>query len=119
MRGKDHGYPGLEDLGDGRFALNADLTFETVTALLDRSKRLFAAHEHIDVDMSGVRQADSAGLALLLEWRSWARTAGRRIAYQNIPPQIAAVARISEVEALLSGCSESGQPAAGGQETAP
>ena len=103
MPRKDHGNNSLEDLGDGRFALNADLTFETVTSMLDESKRLFADHGHIDVDMSGVRQADSAGLALLLEWLSWAQSTGRRIGYRNIPAQIAAIARISEVEALLSG----------------
>lgn len=107
MRRKDHGKHGLEDLGGGRFALNADLTFETVTSILDESKRLFAAHEHIDVDMSEVQQADSAGLALLLEWLSWAQNAGRRIEYRNIPAPIAAIARISEVEALLSGDSRS------------
>ena len=108
MRRKDHGNTGLEDLGDGRFALNADLTFETVTSMLDESERMFAAHEHIEVDMSGVRRADSAGLALLIEWLSRAQSAGRRIEYANIPAQIAAVARISEVEALLSGGSERG-----------
>ena len=102
MRRKDHGNTGLDDLGDGRFALNADLTFETVTSMLDRSTQLFAAHEHIEVDLSGVRQADSAGLALLLEWLNWAQSAGRQIEYANIPAQIAAVAQISEVEALLN-----------------
>ena len=119
MRREDHGNNGLEDLGDGRFALNADLTFETVTAMLAESKRLFADHEHVDVDMSGVRQADSAGLALLLEWLSWAQGAGRRIEYRNIPAAIVAVARISEVEALLRGGSASGQSAAGGHDSAP
>lgn len=103
MRRKDHGNNSLEDLGDGRFALNADLTFETVTSMLVESKRLFADQEHIDIDMAGVRRADSAGLALLLEWLSWAQSAGRRIEYRNIPAQIAAIARISEVDALLSG----------------
>ncbi len=109
MGRNDHRNSALEDLGDGRFALNADLTFETVTSMLVESRRLFADHEHIDVDLSGVRQADSAGLALLLEWLSWAQSAGRRIDYRNIPAQIAAVARISEVEALLGDDSESSQ----------
>ena len=109
MRRKDQGNSGLENLGDGRFALNADLTFETVTSMLDESERMFAANEHISVDMSGVRRADSAGLALLIEWLSRAQSAGRRIEYANIPAQITAVARISEVEALLSGDSEIGQ----------
>lgn len=103
VRRKDQANAGLEDLGHGRFALHCDLTFETVTSLLDESERLFAPHESIGIDMSGVAQADTAGLALLLEWLSRARDAGRQIAYENIPSQISAVAEISEVTELLRG----------------
>ncbi len=101
VRGKDRRNAGLEDLGAGRFALRCDLTFATVTSILNESERLFAPHESIGIDMSGVAQADTAGLALLLEWLSRARDAGRQIAYENIPPQISAVAEISEVAELL------------------
>ena len=103
MRRKDRDIACLEDLGHGKFALRSDLTFETVTSVLEQSERLFAPHERIGIDMAGVRQADSAGLALLLEWLSWARGADRQIEYENIPRQIIAVAEISAVTGLLRG----------------
>ncbi|HJP34882.1 MAG TPA: STAS domain-containing protein [Gammaproteobacteria bacterium] len=91
----------LEDLGAGRFALRCDLTFHSATEILSQSKQLFADHSSVVVDMSAVEVADSAGLALLLEWVSWARYYDRKIAYENIPKQLAAIAEISEVTAIL------------------
>lgn len=92
----------LEALGDGRFAVRTDLTFESATAVLSQSKQLFANCQRISIDMSDVREADSAGLALLLEWVSWARHNEREIEYENIPKQILAIAQISEVTDLLN-----------------
>ena len=92
----------LADLGDGRFAVRSELTFKSATDILAQSKRLFADCERISVDMSDVQEADSAGLALLLEWVSWARRFDREIVYENIPQQILAIAQISEVTDLLN-----------------
>ena len=91
----------LADLGGGRFAVRSELTFKSATAILAQSKRLFADFERISVDMSDVQEADSAGLALLIEWVSWARHFDREIVYENIPQQILAIAQISEVTDLL------------------
>jgi phospholipid transport system transporter-binding protein len=91
----------FEPVGGGRFAARGALGFATASAILERSLRLFEGVAVIKVDFSGVSQADSAGLALLLEWVSWAKAAGREIRFFDIPPQIQAVARISEVEGIL------------------
>src|SRR5262245_46705801 len=91
----------LQPLGGGRFALSGELGFTTVTALLERSRALFGGAPVVKIDLSGVRQADSAGLALLLEWINEARRARREIRYFNLPAQLRAIARISEVEEIL------------------
>ena len=93
----------LEDLGNGRFAVRSDLTFETVTSVLDESKRSFAPHERIDVDMSGVAEADSAGLALLLEWMAQARRRHADIRFHAIPDSLLAIARTCAVAELIQG----------------
>jgi len=92
----------FEDLGDGKFALHGDLTFATATEALEESKDLFADHARIELDMSDVSEGDSAGLALLLEWVNWARNYVREIRYINIPPEIIAIAQISEVDDMLT-----------------
>ena len=91
----------VRSLGEGRFELHGPLTFATATSALDQSRESFAAYDRLHVDLAGVEQADSAGLALLLEWVNWARHYVREIHYENIPAQIRAIAEISEVETML------------------
>ena len=90
------------DLGDGRFAVRGDLTFRTAGIALEESKELFADHSILEIDLSGVRKADSAGLALLLEWVNWAKNYVREIRFRRVPDEILSMAQISEVDDLLS-----------------
>jgi phospholipid transport system transporter-binding protein len=46
--------------------------------------------------------ADSAGLAVLLDWLSAAKRAGRSLRYAHLPEDLVALARISEVDELLA-----------------
>jgi phospholipid transport system transporter-binding protein len=91
----------LEALGEGRFRVSGVLDAGTVTSLLHQSAAAFGDSTAVAVDFSGVTEGDSAGLALLLEWLRLARKAGRRLQYEEVPEQIVALARISEVEDLL------------------
>jgi phospholipid transport system transporter-binding protein len=91
----------FEALGDGKFAMRGDLGFETVTGALEASKDLFEDYPRIEIDLSGISEGDSAGLALLLEWVNWAKFYVREIRFIGIPKQIRAIAEISEVEDML------------------
>lgn len=92
----------LEDLGDGRFALSGEMTFETAERILQASEEPFEQHTRIEVDLSGVTRSDSAGLALLLEWITWANHTVREIRYKAMPERVLAIAKTTEVEPLLS-----------------
>jgi len=91
----------LEDKGEGRFALKGDMSFETANFILRASQPVFGRHASLQVDMSGVDKADSAGLALLLEWKAQAAARGASISYTEIPDSLTAIARTSEVSDLL------------------
>ena len=91
----------LQDLGEGRFALNGEITFETAERVLLASEEPFEQHTRIEVDLAGVTKADSAGLALLLEWITWANHTVREIRFLSMPERILAIARTTEVEQLL------------------
>ena len=92
----------LQDLGEGRFSLSGDMTFETAERILLASEEPFEQHTRIEVDLSGVDKADSAGLALLLEWITWANHTVREIRFQSMPERVVAIARTTEVEQLLT-----------------
>jgi phospholipid transport system transporter-binding protein len=54
------------------------------------------------IDLSGVKDSDSSGLALLIEWLSVAKAGSRSLKYENIPAQLHQLAVLSEVEELLT-----------------
>lgn len=91
----------LHDLGEGHFTLNGEMTFETAERILMASEEPFEQHTRIEVDLSGVTNADSAGLALLLEWITWANHTVREIRFLSTPERVLAIARTTEVEQLL------------------
>jgi len=93
----------LESLGDGQFRVSGVLDASTAREVMEESESRFAQSKEIDIDLGGVGESDSAGLALLIEWLRAARHDGQVIRFANVPAQIEALARISEVEDLICG----------------
>ncbi len=92
----------LKDVGEGRFVLSGDMTFKTVEKILRASEDLFESHTRLEIDLSGIGKADSAGLALLLEWITWANHTVREIRFTGMPDRVLAIAKTTEVEVLLT-----------------
>ncbi len=92
----------LDDLGEGRFALSGEMTFDTAEQILRESEEPFEEHTQLEIDLSGVTQSDSAGLALLLEWVTWANHTVREIRFVALPERVLDIAKTTEVEKLLS-----------------
>ena len=88
---------------DGRLFAEGPLTF--ASARTARKLGLDAIEAAADgglvIDCQGVTASDSAGLAVLLDWLSAARAQQRSLRYAHLPPGLAALARISEVNELL------------------
>ena len=89
--------------GEGRYAISGELSFDSVSALLAESRTtLFAAPAvELEVDLGEVSRADSAGLALLVEWMRMAAAQATPIRFSHLPPQLLAIARAGELEGLL------------------
>jgi phospholipid transport system transporter-binding protein len=87
---------------DGDHArVTGPLHFTTVSGLLGPGAAAISAGRAAVIDLTGVTASDSSGLALLIEWLSVAKGAGRTLQYENIPSQLQQLARLSEVEELL------------------
>lgn len=87
---------------DGIARVSGELTFETVTGLYeDMEKRLPGKGPIGIVDLEGVSGADSAGLALLLEWQARQRSRGRELTITNAPDSLMRLAMLCDASDLL------------------
>ncbi|HSO82066.1 STAS domain-containing protein [Thiocapsa sp.] len=91
----------LTPLGEGRYALGGVLDFSTVNRVAVAGVTLFKRDALVDIDLAGVESANSAGLALLLEWLDLARARGARLTYRNLPDSLVRIAAVSNLAALL------------------
>ncbi len=85
----------------GRFRLSGAFSFATAARALEQGDAAFRAYPDVEVDLSGVTDADSAGLAVLLAWIERSRRRGHALRYARLPEKLARIARITEVEPLL------------------
>jgi phospholipid transport system transporter-binding protein len=79
------------------------LDFATVAPLLALGSAAICEGRAVVIDLAAVTGSDSAGLALLIEWLSVAREAGRTLRYENIPSQLRQLADLSDALPLIAG----------------
>jgi phospholipid transport system transporter-binding protein len=82
----------------GRFSVEGDLTFSTMDKKIINSFAFLAAGKQITLDLGKVGNADSAGLALMLEWIKQARSKRVQLHFKNIPGQILNLAKLSGLD---------------------
>lgn len=82
------------------YQLSGTLTYETVPEVF-RSNSL-DYQSTTDLDLAEIQRADSAGLALLVEWSSVARKQGKVLVLKNVPVPLQALINITGLQRVLS-----------------
>ena len=97
-------HPLVSIAAPGQIRVSAPLTFATARKVYEEGVACFSHDGSLTlaVDCAGVPKADSAGLAVLIEWRRWSRQHGRHLTFVNLPAQINAIAHLSEVSEVLA-----------------
>jgi phospholipid transport system transporter-binding protein len=85
----------------GRFRLSGAFSFATAARALEQGDAAFRAYPDVELDLSGVADADSAGLAVLLAWIERSRRRGHALRYSGLPEKLRRIAKITEVDRLL------------------
>lgn len=91
----------IERLSRDRLRAAGELDFATAARALRVGLEQIGRDGDQVVDLSGITSGDSAGVAVLVEWISACVAAGTGLRYENVPPQMLAIARISDLEHLL------------------
>ncbi len=82
----------------GSFHIEGELTFATVTALFAQSLTLLKRSGVSQFDLSAVTHMDSAGLALLCEWKR----RDRQVQFHHLPAQISGMVALSGLEKVFN-----------------
>lgn len=82
--------------GDGALAVRGVLNFDTVPGVYAKSLAWVQKSQGaITVDLKNLQRADSAGLALLVEWLHLARRQNRELKFVNVPEQVRSLIRVN------------------------
>ncbi|HUQ12123.1 MAG TPA: STAS domain-containing protein [Steroidobacteraceae bacterium] len=101
---RQNGRIGISESAPGRIVVTGELTFASARDARQLGVLVLegSSANRIVIDCAGVTRADSAGLAVLLDWLAWGRRKSRVVTLENLPASLVAIARISEVDGLLS-----------------
>ena len=91
----------LQETSEGKVSVLGTLSFDSVNEALAAMQPLIDSRPSLLIDLSAVERADSAGLALLVEWVSRAEQRGSQLSYCDIPQQMLAIARVSGLDTVL------------------
>ncbi|GGA09452.1 STAS domain-containing protein [Dyella caseinilytica] len=82
-------------------AVSGALNFATAANALAAMRTAFAKSDRQTLDLSGVTNCDSAGLACVLAALSEADQGGRKVAVRHVPAGMQALAQVCGVEPFL------------------
>ncbi len=90
------------ETGGDTLGVRGDLTIHTARKAY-RESLDYAGNEHLPsvIDLSAVGYIDSAGLALLLEWQSWAHRHNHHFCFSNAPDHLMRLATLADAENVL------------------
>jgi ABC-type transporter Mla MlaB component len=92
----------IERIGAGQVRLAGTVGFGQAGAAFGRGAELLdGSAPDLDVDVSGLREIDSATLALLLAWAAEAARRHVRLRLTAVPDDLKALAHLCDAEPLL------------------
>jgi len=93
-------------------AVSGDLDFQTAKLVLENvAEKLVPASAlavdagansgEVVIDLAGVTHSNSAGLALLIEWKAIAQREKLSLSYTNIPESLRQISSVCQVDGLI------------------
>jgi phospholipid transport system transporter-binding protein len=88
----------LSRQSDENLLIEGDLTFASLNIKAIPSFDFLKKSNKICMDLGKVTAADSAGLALLLEWIKHSKKCNTKLVFKNIPYQLLTLATLSDLD---------------------
>ncbi len=92
----------LKQIDAHQFALSGELTMQTVpTVARESTDMINKMSGEVKINLAEVVRADSAGLALLIDWLRSAQQNKFKLEFEHLPKQLMQIARVSELHKVL------------------
>ncbi len=92
----------LDQATPGTLALSGVLTFDTAAAVLQAIQSALTSATPVRLDLAGVSQSDSAGLACVLAVVAEADRRGQSVQVVHMPASMRVLAQVCEVDGLIA-----------------
>jgi phospholipid transport system transporter-binding protein len=86
---------------EGCLKVSGNLHFFTVMDLWSSSLPLLRDKTSLQFDFSDVTSANSAGLALLMQWQRYAKRHHQTISFNNMPTLLVSIAAVAGIKEIL------------------
>lgn len=84
-----------------QLSISGDLDFSTARQTLAELSDHIQHNAELKVDLSGIRNSNSAGLAVVIESLAIAERQGHKIEFQNIPEPLIQLSNVCQVNSLI------------------
>jgi len=83
--------------------LSDKLVFANVSSIWDRSKILLLSNKNtsVNIDCNAVSHIDSAGLALMIEWKKWCHQHKKECCFVGLQDQATTLIKTYKLEDIL------------------
>lgn len=91
------------EVGEGEYRLTGDLDFTTVPHVWEQSQAKLRADPSVTlvIDLEKVGRADSAGIALLIEWLKLVQQSNKSIRFIHVPKPTQGIIEVCELRQIL------------------
>ena len=83
---------------DGAYFVEGNMTFSTLNKKTIKSFDFLNTTKEICIDLEKVTAADSAGLALMIEWVKHSKLYNTKLTFKNVPQQLLRLAKLSDLD---------------------
>lgn len=86
------------------WSLEGEVNVDTITAIIQPGYQMIKAApagQPLVLDLSGVSQADSASVALLIDWLRYAKKMGKSLSFESLPAKMQDIIKVSNLGGIL------------------
>ena len=89
------------ELKNNVIAVRGIVNFNNVILAWQKGITMIGAIENIKVNLKGLLQCDSSGLALFVEWVRTAKEQNKKILFENVPNFVQDISRVYGLDGVL------------------